>query len=581
VGVLRFAALALVAPVFAMPGGAAEAADSGIATQVGAHAATTSRHGSDAVVRRTGPTTPTAGRAADYTGARGGDLHAPATIKLLAARLYWGDARPSYPTASRANRELKATAAYFERVSRGREAFHYTLTRWVHVDANADVMCGTQHRSVRAARAALTRAGYHLQHFNRLVLYTEQCNAAASMAQEPGHVTWLRFRNPGQPVLAHELGHNLGLDHAYGLVCRQGAVRVAIGGSCRSVEYGDDWDVMGHSRASFSVPTLARLGWAGRITTVRTSGTYQLADVESSGTDLQGLRIPLGGGTSYWVEYQPRHSTQIGRSIPGVTIRKQLPSGRVQLIDASPGNPTGIAFPDRDLTNPALPVGSSLTVGNDIRITTVGTGRQATVQVTYGQAATVPEAPGLSFAAELKSGDYRIHWTAPADNGQIVLGYRVTDQVSGAVTYVRSPAGYRTTFVLPARKAGVAPTFTVAARNQMGWSAPSAPLAGKAFGPEVTVTSPTADAAVPDSFDVSLAAEADPQTHSPPVMAWADVDRSHASCTSAEGSGPYTLTCTDVGHGRHTVVVHVLNSNGVTTDVTVHVRVTSNPGLLG
>jgi hypothetical protein len=574
VGVLRCAVLALVAPVFAMPWGAAEGAAAGSVAHASARPATTSRHGSDAVVRRTGPATRTAGRAADHTGARQGDLHVPATIRLLAARLYWGDVRPSYPTARNADHELKATADYFERVSRGREAFHYTLTRWVHVQASADVMCGTQGRSVRAARAALTRAGYHPQRFNRLVLYTEQCNAAASMAQQPGHVTWVRFRNPGQPVLAHELGHNLGLRHAYGLVCRQGAMRVAVGDSCTSVEYGDDWDVMGHSRASFSVPTLARLGWAGRIATARTSGTFRLADVENSGTDLQGLRIPLGDGASYWVEYQPRHSTQVGRSIPGVTIRKELTSGRVELIDAAPGNPTGIAFPDRDLTNPALPVGSSLTVGDGIRITTIAAGRRATVQVTYGQPATAPEAPHLSFAAELKSGDYRIHWTAPADNGQIVLGYRVTDQVSGAVTYVRSPAAYRTTFVLPARRAGVAPTFSVAALNQVGWSADSAPLAGKAFGPEVTVTSPTANAAVPDSFDVSLAAEPDPQTHSAPVRAWAEVERSNATCTSADGSGPYTLTCTGVRHGWHTIVVHVLNDNGITTDVTMQVRVT-------
>jgi hypothetical protein len=464
VGALRCAAVALLAPVFVMPSATPAAA----AVSDGATHAT-----AVAAVGRTDAGT------VDRTAARGGELRAPATVRLLAARLYWGDAKPSYPTTSRADRELRATADYFERVSRGREAFHYTLTRWIHVRASGDVMCNTRHRSVVAARTALTRAGYHPGHFNRLMLYTEQCNAAMSMAREPGRVSWIRFRNPGQPVLAHELGHNLGLGHAYGLVCHQGDRRVALGGRCRSVEYGDDWDVMGHSHASFSVPILARLGGAGRIATVRATGTYQVADVESPGTHLQGLQIPVGHGISYWVEYQPRQSTQIGRCIPGVMIRKELPSGRVELVDASPGNPTGIGYPDRDLTNPALPVGSSLTVGNDIRITTVRRGREATVEVTFGQPASAPAAPKVSTATELRSGSYRIRWTAPADNGQIVLGYRVTDQVSGAVSYVRSPAGYRTTFVLPAGRAGVAPTFTVAARNQMGWSKPSEPMPGK------------------------------------------------------------------------------------------------------
>lgn len=567
-GVLRCAVLALVAPVFVLPAGLAHAGSIAPAAQV----QRSSQQGSDVVERRAGSTDRTDVRT------RASTLHAPAAVHLLAARLYWGDAKPSYPTTERANRELRATADYFERISRGRETFDYTLTPWVHVRASADVMCGAQGQSVRAARTALIRAGYDPTRFNRLMLLTEQCNAAASMAQEPGHVSWIRFRNPGQPTLAHELGHNIGLGHAYGLVCRQNDQRVAVGGSCQSIEYGDDWDAMGHSRASYSVPILARLGWAGRIETARSTGTYALADVERPGQALQGLRIPVGGGTSYWVEYQPRHSTQIGRSIPGVMIRKELPSGRVEIIDASPGNPSGLAFPDRDLTNPALPVGSSLTVHGNIRITTVASGRKATVQVTYDRIAAAPDAPQVSYAAKLKGG-YRIHWTAPNDNGQIVLGYRVTDVVSGSSTYVRSPGAFKTTLKVPARNVGSAPSFSVAAQNQMGWSPTSAPRAPQAFGPRVTVTSPRDGSTVPDSFDVTLTARPDPQTRSQPVRAWADLDRG-ASCTAVDGSGPYTLTCGDVPSGARTVLVHVLNANGVTTDVRVHLHVTKNPRLI-
>jgi Gametolysin peptidase M11 len=300
-----------------------------------------------------------------------------------------------------------------------------------------------------------------------------------SVAQQPGHVSWIRYRNPGMSTLVHELGHNLGLAHAYGVVCSKGDLRVPLGGRCRSVEYGDSWDAMGHSNASFSVPVLSRLGWAGAVATASTSGSYRLADVEHSGRALQGVRIPAAGRVTYWVEYQPEHSTEIGRSIPGVTIRRQVGRGPVEIVDASPGNPAGIADSDRDLSNPALPVGSSITTPEGVRLTTVSVGRAATVDVQYGLRAGVPDAPTLTDATLLGGGRYQVHWQSPADNGQIVLGYQVTAQPSGAVTFVRSPGAYRTTAVLPVGRHAGEQTFTVEAVNQVGWSARSGPVSGQ------------------------------------------------------------------------------------------------------
>jgi hypothetical protein len=156
-------------------------------------------------------------------------------------------------------------------------------------------------------------------------------------------------------------------------------------------------------------------------------------------------------------------------------IRRQVGRGPVEMIDASPGNPTGIAFPDRDLTNPALPVGSSLTTPENIRITTVSQGRHARVQVTFDQSASAPDAPAVESVTRV--GDaYRVRWTPPDDNGQIVLGYQVTAQPSGASVFVPGPAGYRTSVRVPLDKLGTTPpTFTVKALNQDGWSVASTP----------------------------------------------------------------------------------------------------------
>lgn len=496
---------------------------------------------------------------------------APSSIHLLAARLYWGDRPPAYPSTTRARSDLSQTAAYFERVSRGRESFDYSLTRWIHVPATRSTMCSRQGASARIARAALTRAGYHPARYNRLMLLTEQCNAAVSVAQEPGTTTWIRFRDPGLATLVHELGHNLDLAHAYGLVCRQGGLRVPLGGTCHQVEYGDSWDAMGHSRASFSLPTLTRLGWAGAVATPTTDGTFTLADVEHSGSSLQGLRIPVGDGVTYWVEYQPEHSAQIGRSIPGLMVRRQVGDGPVDIVDASPGNPAGIAFPDRDLANPALPAGSSITTPEGLRITTVSVGARATVQVEFGQAASAPAAPTVTFAALLGSGAYRVQWQPPADNGQIVLGYRVTAQPSGVATFVRSPGAYRTSAVVTIARRAPLQTFTVEAVNQAGWSPTSPAVSGEAYGPVVTLNSPSPGAHVHGSFTVTFQGAADKQTHAQPVRGWAEVGGT--TCGVVDGAGPYTITCADVPHGRRTLSVHVTNDNGATTDVSTHVVV--------
>jgi hypothetical protein len=549
VGGSRYVALALLAPLFGMPAAAA-------ATSEGSHA--TAVH----VTQR-----------GDVRHAGSTKVSAPRSVRLLAARLYWGDRHPSGPTTERLERDLKQTASYYGRVSRGRQHVHSTVTRWVHVGVSGDVMCNTEGRSLRAANLALRRAGYHPGRFNRLMIFTEQCNAAASASQLPGRVSWIRYRAPGMATLVHELGHNMGLEHAYGVVCRQDGRRVALGGACLPVEYGDSWDAMGHSRGFFSAPALVRLGWAGKIQHVRRSGTYTIADVEHSGTANQALRI-RAGGTTYWVEYQPEHSPEIGRTIPGVMIRRQVGRGPVEMIDASPGNPTGIAYPDRDLTNSALPVGSSLTTPENIRFTTVSKGRHATVQVTFNQPAAVPDAPVLDAAALIGDG-YRVHWEAPADNGQIVLGYRVTAWPSGTTKFVRSPAGYRTSARFPLDKAAAeTSSFTVEALNQDGWSAASPAVTGTVYGPQVTLTSPTSGSRVTRSFAVSVDAAADEQSDAAPTSAWAEVGS--VTCTSQDGAGPYTLQCDDTSHvlhGTQQLTVHVKNENGVTTDVTVPVMI--------
>ena len=289
-----------------------------------------------------------------------GRREAPAdrsTSGSCAARLYWGARPPSYPSL----REMHTRPAPDRHLLRPR------LPRPAAGPRRAEPLgprraprrtrCATpRSRSARAATTALRHAGYHPGRFNRLMLFTEQCHAAvvggaAARAAELDPLPVTRDGDPG-PRARAQPGPRARLRRGLpaGRTTRRPRWHVPARGVRRQL--GRDGPLEGLLLGAGAGP--ARLG--GKIRDVAGSGTFRLADVQRSRSADQALRI-RAGRTTYWVEYQPQHSPVIGRTIPGVMIRRQVDGGPVELVDASPGNPTGIAYPDGDLTNSALPVG--------------------------------------------------------------------------------------------------------------------------------------------------------------------------------------------------------------------------------
>ena len=120
------------------------------------------------------------------------------------------------------------------------------------------------------------------------------------------------LNSTGPGVLAHELGHSLGLSHANSAVCTTQTPIV-----CDQNEYGDTSSVMGINLIRYvSNPMIARfsateldrlkvLPKEGKAIAAE-SGDYKLAPVYSTGINLpKVLYIPIGSELTYSVEYRP------------------------------------------------------------------------------------------------------------------------------------------------------------------------------------------------------------------------------------------------------------------------------------
>jgi hypothetical protein len=312
------------------------------------------------------------------------------------------------------------------------------------------------------------------------------------------------------PVVAHELGHNLGVHHAAALRCMSGGQNVAFSSAayaCMPSEYGDPFDIMGSS-ATNQQNAFHKLqsGWLGsssgpRVQTITASGDYTVAPLESSsGVALllvphvtPGLIAPTSPSTilgdTFALDFRQPTPTWFDAYAPGsaavsgVQIRLvQTPGGsanQTQLIDTTPLTST--------FTDAALAQGATFTDATDsITITTTDVNPLgATVHVTVGSSGgggsgggttpppdTTPPSSVSNLTATVSSGPVVSLAFGAATDDQAVSSYRVTrdgsqiDNLGGSsTTYGDWTATYgaHTYGVTAVDSAGnVGPTATIA-----------------------------------------------------------------------------------------------------------------------